>query len=55
MTETQALIVGAGPVGLTLALDLGQRGVYCVLIEDGALQRTDDGDLPPPGDRRKSS
>src|SRR3981189_3595967 len=33
MTETQVLIVGAGPVGLTLALDLGQRGVRCILIE----------------------
>jgi 2-polyprenyl-6-methoxyphenol hydroxylase-like FAD-dependent oxidoreductase len=33
MPETQVLIVGAGPVGLTLALDLGQRGVRCVLIE----------------------
>jgi len=25
--------VGAGPVGLTLALDLGRRGVRCVLVE----------------------
>ena len=33
MVDTQVLIVGAGPVGLTLALDLGQRGVRCVLIE----------------------
>jgi 2-polyprenyl-6-methoxyphenol hydroxylase-like FAD-dependent oxidoreductase len=33
MPETQVLIVGAGPVGLTLALDLGQRGVRCILIE----------------------
>src|SRR6202790_1140233 len=33
MVETQVLVVGAGPVGLTLALDLGQRGVRCVLIE----------------------
>jgi len=33
VTETQVLIVGAGPVGLTLALDLGQRGVRCTLIE----------------------
>src|SRR2546421_9594483 len=31
--HTQALIVGGGPVGLTLALDLGKRGVRCVLIE----------------------
>jgi 2-polyprenyl-6-methoxyphenol hydroxylase-like FAD-dependent oxidoreductase len=29
----QVLIVGAGPVGLTLAIDLGRRGVRCTLIE----------------------
>ena len=34
--DTQVLIVGAGPVGLTLALDLGQRGVQCTLIERNA-------------------
>jgi len=33
VTETQVLIVGAGPVGLTLALDLRRRGVRCTLIE----------------------
>jgi len=31
--KTQVLIVGAGPVGLTLAIDLGQRGVTCTLLE----------------------
>jgi 2-polyprenyl-6-methoxyphenol hydroxylase-like FAD-dependent oxidoreductase len=33
MTDTQVLIVGAGPVGLTLAVDLGKRGIKCTLIE----------------------
>ncbi|GAC1318355.1 MAG: FAD-dependent oxidoreductase [Chloroflexota bacterium] len=31
--RTQVVIVGAGPVGLTLALDLGKRGVTCILVE----------------------
>ena len=29
----RVLIVGAGPVGLALAIELGQRGVPCLLIE----------------------
>jgi 2-polyprenyl-6-methoxyphenol hydroxylase-like FAD-dependent oxidoreductase len=33
MADTQVLIVGAGPTGLTLAIDLGMRGVRCMLIE----------------------
>lgn len=33
LMDTQVLIIGAGPVGLTLAVDLGRRGVRCVLIE----------------------
>ncbi len=33
MVDTQVLIVGAGPVGLTLAVDLGLRGVRCTLVE----------------------
>jgi 2-polyprenyl-6-methoxyphenol hydroxylase-like FAD-dependent oxidoreductase len=37
--ETPVLIVGAGPVGLALALDLGWRGLPCTVIEqsDGAV------------------
>src|SRR5712692_9896893 len=31
--DTQVLVVGGGPVGLTLAIDLGRRGVRCTLIE----------------------
>ena len=33
MLDTEVLIVGAGPVGLTLAVDLGQQGVRCTLVE----------------------
>jgi len=31
--DSDVLIVGAGPTGLTLAIDLGRRGVRCMLIE----------------------
>ncbi len=31
--HTQVIIVGAGPVGLTLAIDLGRRGISCILLE----------------------
>src|SRR5258706_3860752 len=33
MVDTEVLIVGAGPVGLILAVDLGLRGVRCTLVE----------------------
>jgi 2-polyprenyl-6-methoxyphenol hydroxylase-like FAD-dependent oxidoreductase len=38
-TETAVLIVGAGPVGLALAADLGWRGVRAIVIEqsDGTI------------------
>jgi 2-polyprenyl-6-methoxyphenol hydroxylase-like FAD-dependent oxidoreductase len=31
--DTQVLVVGGGPTGLTLAVALGQRGVKCTLVE----------------------
>ncbi|MGU7774640.1 FAD-dependent monooxygenase [Burkholderia sp. MR1-5-21] len=34
--DAQVIIVGAGPVGLTLAIDLGRRGIACVLVEQKA-------------------
>lgn len=33
MPDPQVLVVGGGPVGLTLAIDLGQRGVTVTLID----------------------
>jgi 2-polyprenyl-6-methoxyphenol hydroxylase-like FAD-dependent oxidoreductase len=36
METTQVLVVGAGPVGLTLAIDLAQRGVEVLLVEKNA-------------------
>src|SRR5919197_5320200 len=31
--DPEVLIAGAGPTGLTLAVDLGLRGVRCTIIE----------------------
>ena len=35
----QVVVVGAGPVGLTLAIDLGQRGVRCLVVERSTTAR----------------
>jgi 2-polyprenyl-6-methoxyphenol hydroxylase-like FAD-dependent oxidoreductase len=45
--ETPVLIVGGGPVGLALALDLSWRGVRCMLIErtDGAIDNPKTGHI----------
>src|SRR5262249_60419104 len=32
-SATQVVIVGGGPVGLGLAIELGQRGIRCILVE----------------------
>jgi 2-polyprenyl-6-methoxyphenol hydroxylase-like FAD-dependent oxidoreductase len=32
-SQTQVVIVGGGPVGLGLAIELGQRGIRCILVE----------------------
>src|SRR5450756_1757598 len=36
MTESEVLIVGAGPVGLTLAIDLAWRGIDVTVVESRA-------------------
>jgi len=38
MIEAQVLIVGAGPVGMTLALDLAWRGIYVAIVETRAAR-----------------
>ena len=31
--DTDVVIIGGGPVGLGLAITLGQRGVRCIVVE----------------------
>jgi len=33
LTEIDVLVAGAGPVGLSLAIELGQRGISCLAVE----------------------
>lgn len=34
--KTEVLIIGAGPVGQALAIELGQRGIDCLIVEKNA-------------------
>jgi choline dehydrogenase-like flavoprotein len=43
--ETQVCVVGAGPAGITLALELADRGVPVVLLEAGGLAPPGPGEL----------
>jgi thioredoxin reductase len=64
--EAAVLIVGAGPVGLTLAIDLAWRGIKVTVVET-RLRRAatgaqvqpcrgpDDGNLPAARHRRKGA
>jgi len=36
--EQEVIIVGGGPVGVALAIELGQRGVRCALVEHRPAQ-----------------
>ncbi|MGA8228449.1 MAG: FAD-dependent monooxygenase, partial [Xanthobacteraceae bacterium] len=38
-SKTAVLIIGGGPVGLALAVELGWRGIACTLVEqtDGTI------------------
>jgi 2-polyprenyl-6-methoxyphenol hydroxylase-like FAD-dependent oxidoreductase len=31
--DAQAVIVGGGPVGMGLAIEMGQRGIHCIVVE----------------------
>lgn len=37
MTESKVIVIGAGPVGLTLAMDLAWRGIDVVVVETRAV------------------
>ncbi|HYH34052.1 MAG TPA: FAD-dependent oxidoreductase, partial [Nocardioides sp.] len=39
-TDTDVLVVGAGPTGLTLACDLRRRGVDCTVVDRATTHHT---------------
>ncbi|MCY7334796.1 MAG: FAD-dependent monooxygenase, partial [Chamaesiphon sp.] len=47
--ETEVLIVGGGPVGLAMALELKYQGIDCVLVEqsDGVIDHPKVGTVGP--------
>ncbi|WBO68603.1 FAD-dependent monooxygenase [Streptomyces camelliae] len=49
MNETDVLIIGGGPVGPALALDLRSRGVACMVLEtmDGRIRHPGVGTVGP--------
>lgn len=36
LSHYDVIVAGAGPVGLSLAIDLGRRGVKCLIVERNA-------------------
>ena len=39
ISSPSVLVIGGGPIGLTLAGDLGWRGISCLLVEKGDGRR----------------
>jgi len=46
--DTEVVIVGAGPVGATLAGMLGHQGIDCIVIEAGEPDQASPGSIPDP-------
>jgi 2-polyprenyl-6-methoxyphenol hydroxylase-like FAD-dependent oxidoreductase len=65
MNDPEVLIVGAGPVGLTLAIDLAWRGIAVTVVETRARAAPPEpkcnhvaahhGDISPARHRRENS